>query len=405
MEVSTLEARTELERFSTLWGLDRLARATDEDRLSNGELLQMYLACSVVFVRWSLVYKAMPDLSMSMDQLLQATRKAGHSTDASEFFRSRQTAVVAQLFYGAMFREAAKQTTLYHELHAVLEHSGLYSETLEVLAFHLVGASNLVAVVEDPQSPFVLERIPCGHREALVENLRRLHAKWAGNNAAQVSIETATMIVECDYPVLAHMEPHHIMRDLHRRKTPGAGSVSVKTKSLGSTRLVGVKTHVTLAWTSECERMWAEDPRFRRYKQSKGWQAFYPSRDTVLAYLSDMTAGDPTVVKDCKTMNSPELIQLANRLAPYVEADIFIQTPQGKDFLRAMSATATLQQIGSWSTLDVARRMIVAHHPDWQTDYSFAWNLDRTTCTEIAAYREHWPHLPLKLLAEHKETE
>jgi len=405
METSTTEARCELERFARLWGLDRLARTTDDDRLGNEELLRMYLVCSVLFVRWSLVYKAMPELSMSLDQLLQASRKAGHSADVSEFFRSRQPPVVAQLFCGATFRDAAKQTTLYQELHAVMEHACMYSESLEVLAFHLVGAPNLVAVVEDPQAPFVLSRIPSAHRETLVENLRRLHAKWAGNNADQVSSETATMIAACDYPVLAQMEPHHILCDMHRRKTTGAGSTSVKAKSSASTRLVGVKTHATLPWTSECERLWAEDPRFRRYKQSKGWQAFYPSRDAVLAYLNDMTAGETNVVKDCKGMDSAEVVQLANRLAPYVEASIFVQTPQGKDFLRAMSATATLQQIGSWSTLDVARRMIVAHHPDWQAHYSYAWNLDRTTSTEIAAYREQWPHLPLGLLAEHKETE
>ena len=68
------EARLELERFVNVWGLDRLTtKSGEEDSLSNGELLQMYLACSVLFVRWTLVYKALPDLSLSTDQLLQAS--------------------------------------------------------------------------------------------------------------------------------------------------------------------------------------------------------------------------------------------------------------------------------------------------------------------------------------------
>lgn len=127
---------------------------------------------------------------------------------------------------------------------------------------------------------------------------------------------------------------------------------------------------------------------------------FYPSRDTVTAYLGEMTRVNSPVDLDCREMSSPELVQMATRLAPHVEATIFTQTQQGKDFLRASLATATLQQQGSWSTLDIAQRMIVAHHPDWQTHYAYAWGLDRTTSVEITAYRERWPHLPEGLLAE-----
>ena len=137
MDASIQEARAELERFATLWGLDRLTRANEDDRLTNGELLSMYLACSVVYVPWSRVYKAMPWLPLSFDQLMQSSRKTGSgldgaAADKSRFFHSRQAAVVAQLFNGACFTDKAKQTTLYEELEAALAPAEFHSESLKV---------------------------------------------------------------------------------------------------------------------------------------------------------------------------------------------------------------------------------------------------------------------------------
>ena len=401
------EARLELERFVNVWGLDRLTtKSGEEDSLSNGELLQMYLACSVLFVRWTLVYKALPDLSLSTDQLLQASRKAASSSDnsgdRSGFFGSRQPRALSQLCAGASFRQLAKDTTLFRELEEALAPAQFESPALLVMAFHLVGAHNLVAAVEDPHSLFVCNRIPVSRREASIEALRRLQLKWSGNNADQVSAEAALLICECDYPVLGTLGlGGSVLDEMHKRRSQASsGPIPIRAKTLASTRSAGVRLHTTQPWSSTSERRWADEPRFQRYKQVRGWMPFYPSRDTVLAYLSEMTRANSPVATDCRDMGSPELVQMAAQLAPHVESTLFAQTQQGKDFVRAMSATATLQQMGSWSTLDAAQRLIVAHHPDWQTHYAHAWGLDRTTSVEIAAYRERWPHLPEGLMAE-----
>jgi|WetSurMetagenome_2_1015567.scaffolds.fasta_scaffold00112_58 hypothetical protein len=426
--------KEELERFVNLMGLDRLTRGGDAgdgkgEYLNNNELLCMYLAWSVIFTPWTLVYKAMEGLSLSLDQLSQAARKTGHSSLPTSG-GARQIRVAAQLFCGAAFSDAAKQTVLYQELQAALApiHQCAADPSLEVLAFYLVGTSNVVALVEDPQSPFVLERMSRVQREMLVDALRDLNVKWSINNPDQVSRDAATMIQECSYPVLNIMEVEEfdILDQLHKRqqrsatRTGSTGStttksaaslaagetVRVKNANPNSTRGVHIKVHATQPWTMANEREWADYAPFAAYKRRKGWRPFYPARDTALAYLTDMSAGDASVTSDCKGMTSQEVIEFVRRLAPHVEgAAIFAHSQQGTDFLRAMSATATLQQMGGWTTLDAAQRLLVVHRPDWQTHYDYAWHLDRTTSTELAAYLQRWPRLPEKLLAEQEQDD
>ncbi len=70
------------------------------------------------------------------------------------------------------------------------------------------------------------------------------------------------------------------------------------------------------------------------------------------------------------------------------------ETEQAKAFYTAVTATATPQQLGNWTTADVAQRMVVAHHPDWSTHYAHAWGLDPATATEISTYLKRYPGLP-----------
>ena len=376
----------------------------------------MYLTCSVPFVSWTLVYKAMEGstLLLTVDQLIQSARKAANpydvmTPDKSWRSRLRRSGAFSEIFCGASFGVRARQTTLYKELQSALAPAQLNCDALDVVCFHLVGVPNPVAVIEDADSPFLSERVPVARREKVIDALRQLHQKWSNNNAAQVSAETAVLIEDCVYPVLdllGEANDRTIVEDLRKRlaslqhpmssSSLGTGSRSTAGRSNAATTM---RIHATQRWGMDIERQMADDPRFRRYKQSKGWQAFYPSRETVLAYLTDMTDGKPAVVEDCRAMSSKEVVQLVSKLAPHIEADIFSSTEQGKDFVRAMTSTATLQQMSNWSTADAAQRMLVAHHPDWQTHYTHAWNLDRTTATEIGAYRQRWPKLPDRLIA------
>ena len=415
----------ELERYATLWGLVRLAQVNEDDRMTDRELFLLNLVCSVNYVDWTRVYKGFPDMRLTLDQLMQASRKVGHpgdtfSVDKSWPARLRDPSVVSSLFCGACFSEAAKQTTLYKELHEVLAPVEFCTDALEVMAFHLVGAPNLVSVVEDPRSPFVAHRIPNVRREMMITALQYLHQKWSKNNPEQVSAEAVVMIRDCQHPFLDALsgEAHTIMNALLHKQKPSSSSSSssssqfqqsmMRAPSSASARakvsarqaLGTLKAVETRPWSMAIELQMADNPRFRRYKQVKGWPAFHPSHDTVVTYLNEMSTGsNPAVLEDCKSMSSKETIQLVTVLAPYVEADIFLHSAQGRDFVRAMTATATPQQVSSWSTLDAAQRLLVAHHPDWQTHYSHAWNLDRTTITEMIAYRERWPTLPVKLFA------
>jgi hypothetical protein len=424
MDNPTSHGQAELERFAKLWGLVRLAQVNEDDRMADRELFHLSLVCSMNFVDWTRVYKAFPDTQLTLDQLMQAARKVGHpgesfSVDKSWPVRMRDASVMAELFCGACFSEAAKQTTLYKELHEALAPVEYCTDALEVVAFHLVGVPNLVAVVEDLRSPFVLQRMPNARREMVIDILRRLHGKWSKNNADQVSAEVVIMISECQYPFLDTMsDAYTTIKSLtQKQKNAGTGNTTTTTRpsatlsaaaraKMSSQQALGtLNMSVPRPWSLAVERAMADNPRFRRYKQRKGWPAFYPSRETVLAYLNEMSIGDKDVVEDCKTMSSRDLIQLTLVLAPHVETVLFVQTAQGKDFVRAMTATATPQQISSWSTLDAAQRLLVVHHPDWQTHYSHAWNLDRTTVTEMTAYRERWPKLPDPLLAHSDDDE
>lgn len=265
------EARLELERFVSVWGLDRLTKSSEEDSLTNVELLQMYLACSVLFVSWSLVYKALPDPSLSVEQLMQASRKAGSSSggdsgDKSGFFGSRQPLALSQLCRGASFQQLAQDTALFRELSEALAPAQIEAADLFVMAFHLVGAHNLVAVVEDPSSLFVLDRIPVSRRETVIEALRGLQHKWSRANASQVSAEAAILIRECEYPVLGGLGGN-VLDDMHKRRSQLSAPISIRVKHAAGTRAVGVRAHATQPWSSECERQWADDPRFQRYKQ------------------------------------------------------------------------------------------------------------------------------------------
>jgi hypothetical protein len=411
MENPSRPAQAELERYATLWGLARLAQVNEDDRLSDRELLVLHLTCSLSFVDWTRVYKALPDTRFTLDQLLQAARKAGPFSNGATVDKtwctcSRQAAVVAQLFAGAAFGTRAKETTLYKELHAGLEPVAFCTDSLEVVAFHLVGVSAAVSVVEDVHSPFVQNRVPVARREILIEVLTRLRAKWSTNNAEQVSMEAAVMIEDCQYPFLDGLSGKYtVMSALQRNAAIMVKSMMrVPSSSPAPRTATGtIKVLTSKAWTKETERAFADNPRLQRYKRRKGWQPFYPSRATVLAYLNDMVMGDEEVRADCMTMTSPEWIQFVERLAPYVQTDIFTQRAQGKDFVAAMTITATHQQVGNWSTLDAAKRMLVVCHPDWQTHYAHGWSLDRPTLTEIAKYRRQWPTLPDPLLMEAQE--
>jgi hypothetical protein len=402
-------ARAELIRFATQWGLVRLAQVNEDDRLSDSELLTMDLACSVSYVDWKSVYRNLPETRLTLEQLLQAARKAGHHHDSASADklwarRLRQDQGVADLFAGASFSAEAKQTMLYQELHGATEGLLMGNESLEVAAFHLVGVTNVVAVVEGCHSPFVLERMPGVRRSMLVEALETLHTKWTSNNADQVSRETALLIAGCVYPFLQTLPSQHtIMDGLQKQKaaTTGSGTPSAveRGKSKGGRQFSWVlATHVTRAWDMNVERKIADDQRFRRYKQHKGWQPIYPSWDTLVAYLQDMCNGEPWVTADCMAMSSQDVLALATMVAPYADGTLYNRTQQGKDFVRVVLVTATSQQAEGWSTLDAVQRMLVAHHPDWQTHYSHAWNVDRTTITEMQAYHKAWPQLPLEQL-------
>ncbi len=52
--------RGELEQFARNWGLERLVRPSDDDKMGNTELLHSYLACSTPFCDWTRVYEVFP---------------------------------------------------------------------------------------------------------------------------------------------------------------------------------------------------------------------------------------------------------------------------------------------------------------------------------------------------------
>jgi hypothetical protein len=106
------------------------------------------------------------------------------------------------------------------------------------------------------------------------------------------------------------------------------------------------------------------------------------------------------VLEDYTAIPSRELLELAVRLAPYTQPAVLNGTEQGKAFIDAVMRTASPQQSAGWTTEDMAFRMLVAHHPEWQTHYAHAWTADRTTVNEIAAYLKKWPHLPANFVPQ-----
>ena len=288
MDNSSSRGQAELERYATLWGLVRLAQVNEDDRMTDQELFHLNLVCSVNYVDWTRVYKAFPDMRLTMDQLMQASRKVGHlgdtfTVDKSWPARMRDASVAASLFCGACFSDQAKQTTLYKELHEALAPVEYCTDALEVVAFHLVGAPNLVSVVEDLRSPFVLQRIPSARREMIIVALQVLHRKWSKNNPDQVSSEAVVMIHECRYPFFDALsgDAYTIMNALLQRQRTSSSSSSpsfhqamMRVPSSASARAkisalqaVGtIKANETQPWSLAIELQMADNPRFRRYK-------------------------------------------------------------------------------------------------------------------------------------------
>ena len=409
--------RSDLESYATLWGLLRRAKLNEDDRLTDREIFLIYMTCSVPYVDWTLVYKALPEMTLTTDQLHESARKAAAlpsdpwSGIRSWRTRTRVPVILADLFRGSCFGHSAMETSLYEDLQDLTCSIPCWTMAYDVMAFHLVGTPYLVSVIEDPQSPFVLGRVPCSEREKFKSGLESLAKKWASTDPVLVATETALMIRDCQYPFLDSLSGNYVVmsglkqqQELHVSMMRVRSSAAASAK--GSRPVMGLITGPpTLCWSVSIERTLADDPRFRRYKQHKGWPAFHPSRDTVEAYLADMCNGDLVVAEDCKNMSSKDVLELVRRLAPYLQVTIILDGEQGKTFVRAMSTTATPQQLSGWSTLDVAQRLLVAHHPQWQTHYSHAWNLDRTTITEITAYREKWPRLPGNLFGVEAEDQ
>jgi hypothetical protein len=401
MEVSSssgLEvARRELDSYAKHWGLALLVHPNEDDSIGNGELLRSYLASSVAFVDWTAVYRAIGSCSnnVSLDQLLQSARKAcpvGETIDKRYASRSRQPAVQAALLAGAYFEHGAKETLLYKELTRVLPTN--LDATLEVAAFHLVGVANAAILVEDPALGFTAALRP-RERKALVADLHTLHGQWKSCNSGQVAREAGLMIERCVYPVLDELGDTPIVAQCRQRQERAAAGERAPASSAGRfTQTLAIKAHAPEAWNTAVERHFAEDERFRRYKASKGWRPFYGSRPTLAQYFADLAQREPTVLADYSSMTSAQLLQMAARLAPHTQPALLQNTEQGQAFVNAILGTATPQQAAGWTTKDVAQRMLVAHHPEWQTHYSYAWNPDRTTVAEISAYLAQWPHLP-----------
>jgi len=378
-------AQAELEKHVKHWGLDLVVLPDGEQALGNAQLLWGYLASSIAFCPWSDVYRGLDhNAVLSHGQLLRAARKAcpvGDTIDKRYAQRDRRPEVHAALLRGAEFGPSAKLTTLHSDLEAVL---AKYPESLgaeAVSLFHLVGTPNMTRILDDPALGLVLaER----HQRALVTDLDALAAKWA--KQPRTAAQTATMILDCTYPSLLRAAPIQ-GAVMHTSST-------ATQESIRSSSAPPEPAHVAMPWNMESERRFAEDPRFRRYKKQKGWPPYHDSRSAVQQYLDDVDSRVCSVVEDYRCIESHELLDMTACLARHIGGTIFTQTEQGKSFVAAVLASATPQQQRSWTIGDMAQRLLVVHHPEWQQHYSFGWNSDPTTEGALEEYLEHWPALP-----------
>ncbi len=236
---------------------------------------------------------------MTLDQLKQSGRKSGQLTvdgRCTAAARSLSGNVHATLFRGARFGAVAKETVMYKELLAVLP-VGLPAD-LEVAAFHAVGAPNTSSLLTHHEAGFheLLYTRGC---ELLSAELRQLGRKWRETNAGHISKEAALMISDCEYPALAQLGDKSIVLALEQRRT----GVDQRTPAAAAAATTGhdfstLKLHTAKAWDPVMERLLADDNRFRKHKERKGWPAFYSSRDAFMSYTADAAAKEPAVVED-----------------------------------------------------------------------------------------------------------
>jgi len=232
-------------------------------------------------------------------------------------------------------------------------------------------------------------------RRSFLVDMDALAAKWRQHDAA--AKDAATMIVDCVYPSLAQL-PALLQHASATAPLNSKARTIAKQATAPPKPAPSMIVHEPAEWDTEAERRFAEDPRFRRYKENKGWPLYYDSRATLQQYFDDVGSGIAHVVQDYRTIGSKELLDMVSCLARYVDPALFTATEQGKAFTHAVLATATPQQIRMCNTRDLTQKLLVAHHPEWQSHYSWAWNTDATTENEIARYLERWPALPPALL-------
>jgi hypothetical protein len=290
-------ARQELGHFAKHWGLSLLVHADHDDSISNAELIRSYLASSIAFTGWTDVYRAIEGNVVSIEQLTELARKAcpvGDSVDKNYAARTRQASVQSALLEGAYFEPEAKATSLYKELRAVLPRE--LDDTLEVAAFHLMGVSNAIMLVEDPLMGFTVALRPRS-RKQLVSDLSALGARWKSNPG--VGEQVATMIEHTVYPVLEELGPQSIVSEQQRLSNLSSSSASASSplgkKQPSQSSTASMPEHKQQPWNTVAERMFADDPRFRRYKASKGWKSFYGSQPTLTQYFADVANRDPKV--------------------------------------------------------------------------------------------------------------
>lgn len=273
------------------------------------------------------------------------------------------------------------------ELRAIVPE--LLLDSWDVMLFHLVGTSNVMHVLDDPAlglTRMLLDQ----ERRQLAADLQCLASKWA---LCKEKTQIMILLVDCHYPVLEQLGSDPIVQQPHQRAAVPSRRTAAASRSTVS-EVTAFPPHASSPWTTAVERRFAEDARFRRYKQRKGWPAYYGSRPTLESYLNDVKNGDDDTLNDFRAMDSKEVIALAECLASHSDPAKLLNTEQCKHFANALVASAVPSQLKGWTTKDIAIRLFVAHHPEWQTHYSYAWNADRTTINEIAAYLERWPSLP-----------
>lgn len=214
-------------------------------------------------------------------------------------------------------------------------------------------------------------------------------------NAEGISMSKITADPEKSKPVLATtVSKRRPAGTRNSSLAPGDSNFSSETTTTTTTTtklLLGVpkdfkfQSHKQLQWDQDIERKLADDPRFMEYKTFKGLPMFYPSKDTLIMYLKDTLYGD-AYRKDFDSMDREQLWNFVGIIMLYTNGSVINDSKEGKAFAEVITSSAIINQIQGWTTADLFRHMIVAHHPRWKEVYSHIYNYALPVIESIEKY-------------------